>query len=93
MPTAGRRDYSSADITDKGERGHYWSSSPSGSDYSGRARNLGFNSSYVGATNVSYRSSALSARCFKNEYVEPDNTWTVEAGTLGSAGIFHNATL
>jgi hypothetical protein len=26
-------------------------------------------------------------------YVEPNNTWTVVAGSLGSAGIFYNATL
>ena len=38
-------------------------------------------------------SSLSQIRAFKNEYVEPDSTWTVETGTLWGAGVFHNATL
>jgi hypothetical protein len=35
----------------------------------------------------------VSVRLFLDEYIEPDNTRTVEYWTLWSAWIFHNATL
>jgi hypothetical protein len=93
MPLAGARNRNSADISYQGEGGYYWSSSPYGSSDPTRARRLRFNSSTVVADDYIYRAFAHSVRCFNNVYVEPNNTWTVVAGSLGSAGIFYNATL
>lgn len=45
------------------------------------------------STQTQQQGTWFNIRPFKNEYVEPDDTWTVETGTLWSAGIFHNATL
>lgn len=91
MPLAGYRGNTS-NISYQGEYGLYWSSSPRGSNLPYNARHLSLKSSNV-YTDSSYRTFAFPVRCFADEYVEPDSTWTVETGTLWSAGIFYNATL
>jgi hypothetical protein len=78
MPFAGGRLYSNASLYNQGDNGYYWSSSPYGSAYPKRARNLGLRSSRVGADDYNYRSFGVSVRLFLDEYIEPDNTRTVE---------------
>lgn len=78
----------SGSVTGQGNNASLWSSSLSGND----AYYLSINSSNSTVTH-SYRSFGFCVRCLRDEYVNPDNTWTVEAGTLWGAGIFHNSTL
>lgn len=79
MPFAGRRDYSDASIYNQGDNGFYWSSSPSGSANPKYARYFYLSSSHVDAGNDVPRSFGTSVRLFLDEYIEPDNTRTVEA--------------
>lgn len=87
MPFTGDR-RGSGSVVGLWDKATLWSSSLSGND----AYYLSINSSNFNVTH-SYRSFGFGVRCFKDEYVNPDNTWTVEAGTLWGAGIFHNSTL
>lgn len=75
MPFAGDRSYSTANPASQGHEGYYWASSP----YEGNpnaARYLHLNPSAVHADYGHYRTNGYSVRCFKNTYVEPDNSWT-----------------
>lgn len=91
MPFVGYRDLSNTSLYSQGSSGYYLSSSPHGSDPS-TALNL-FLSSYVNADSNVLRSVGASVRLFLDEYIEPDNTRTVEAWTLWDAWIFHNTDL
>lgn len=42
---------------------------------------------------VAFRADASPIRLFFDEYIEPDNTRTIETWTLWGAGVFYNATL
>lgn len=91
MPFAGYRKASDASIDNQGTYGFYWSSSPF--DYPARASLLLLRSSNVVADGQNDRCHGGTVRLFLDEYLEPDNTRTVEAWTIWSAWIFHNATL
>lgn len=70
---------------------YLWTSTPSEQNW----QSYYWMISRVGSISNSWnnRINAFGIRPFANEVVLPDNTWTVEYGTLGSSGIFHNATL
>lgn len=91
IPFAGRRQYS-ASLYQQGSIGHYWSSSPYDSD-DPDARYFYLSSSSVRSNDYALRSCWGSVRLFLDEYIEPDNTRTVEQWTLWGAWIFHNADL
>lgn len=74
MPFAGYRKDSDASVGYQGSYGFYWASSPSES--SSYARRL-YLYSTLSVASLSTRASGLSVRCFKNEYVTPDSSWTV----------------
>jgi hypothetical protein len=93
MPYAWRRTYTNSNVVDKDSYWFYWSSSPYGSAYPKNARYLSLESTQASSGWYDYRSYAMSVRLFLDEYIEPDNTRTVEAWTLWSAWIFHNADL
>lgn len=90
MPFAGYRYYIDGTVGSQGVYANYWSSSPRGGSYPERARYLGFYSGNVSLSDAYYRAYGASIRCFKNEYVTPDSTWTTVQWTLGSAWIFWN---
>lgn len=88
MPFAGRRNRPDASLNNQGSYGYYWSSSPdSANDY---ARSISLSSSSVSARSTSSRGVGFSIRCFKNEYIAPDSSWTVVQWTLWGAWIFWN---
>ena len=82
MPLAGYRDSSNSGVIFQTDYAYYWSSSPRGGSNLEYAWYLFFNSSYVDPSDILGRACGLSVRCFKNEYVAPDSTWTVIQGTL-----------
>jgi len=90
MPFAGYRDFSTADLSDQGSDGYYWSSSPYGSDYPDSAHRLDLDSSSVYADYISPRAYGFSVRCFKNSFEVPTSSWTVINWTLWSAWTFRN---
>jgi len=90
MPFAGYRSSSDASILERGSHGYYWSSSPSASSSSGRARFLYMYSSKVYADWDTKRSGVHSVRCFKDSYKTPTSSWTVINGTLWWAWIFRD---
>lgn len=78
MPFTGNRVGSTATLSAQGAIGHYWSSSPYGSARPNTARDLFISSSLVSATYDDRRSYGACVRLFLDEYIEPDNTRTVE---------------
>jgi hypothetical protein len=78
MPFAGYRHLSDASLDHQDSLGIYWSSSPYGSANPKNACYLYLYSSIVNADKNNNRSSGVSVRLFLDEYIEPDNTRTVE---------------
>jgi hypothetical protein len=74
MPFAGVRG-KNASLSGQGNYGYYWLSTSSDS---GRSRYLKLVNSYVYANNEIERAEGHSVRLFLDEYIEPDNTRTVE---------------
>jgi hypothetical protein len=83
--------YRSNNTTTSGQwsNGCYWCNNAATTGY-GRYFRL---ETATAGGNRYYRAWGMSMRAFSNTYVEPDNTWTVVAWTLWSAGIFYNTTL
>ena len=73
MPIAGYRNYRYADHEDAGQKGLYWSSTPSTED---AARSLGLIGSSVLSNDYNSRGNGLSVRCFKNEYIPLVDVYT-----------------
>lgn len=93
MPFVGYRSNRDASLQYQGTYGYYYTSviSSPDTDY---ARFAGIDSSnFKIVSGTFYCTAGCSVRLFYDEYLEPDNTRTVEAWTLWSAWIFHNATL
>lgn len=89
MPYAWGRDWNS--LYGQGSTGAYWSSSK-GTEYPSFSCMLLMSSNYFHLNDEDERSWWHSIRAFKNEYVAPDNTWTVVFGTLWNSWIFWNQT-
>ena len=89
MPYAWGRDWNS--LYGQGSTGAYWSSSK-GTEYTSFSCMLLMSNNYFYLNDEDERSWWHSIRAFKNEYVAPDNTWTVVFGTLWNSWIFWNQT-
>ena len=74
IPLAGTRNYSDAGLNNRWSLGHYWSSSPYGSDIPRNARGLYLAYSSVRADYYYSRANGGSVRCFKDSYVADPET-------------------
>ena len=84
LPFAGDRSYYDASLNDQGSYGYYWSSSPNSAS-SNIARDLYLGSSSVDASYLSNRAYGLSVRCFKDSYVAPSISYTLELHANGGS--------
>ena len=84
LPFAGSRNYLDASLGSQGSNGLYWSSSPNSAS-SNYARNLNLDSSNVGADYNSIRAYGGSVRCFKDSYVAPSISYTLELHANGGS--------
>ena len=82
LPFAGIRDYSDASLSDQGSNGGYWSSSPDWAS-SKYARSLVLDSSSAYANYNDYRAYGYSVRCFKDSYVAPTISYSLELHANG----------
>lgn len=82
MPFAGYRNYYDASLSNQGTYGDYWSSSPYGDGNPDYARRIGLGMG-VDASNGYYRTNGYSVRCFKNSYVAPTISYSLELHANG----------
>ena len=73
LPFAGRRLYSSANVSSQGTGGSYWSPSCINAT---DAYYISIKSTTLTPKSNTYRTSGLSIRCFKNSPVTPTSSWT-----------------
>ena len=72
LPFAGNRNYSSANVSNQGTDGYYWSSSQYDAN---NAYYLYFYSTVLNPQNHRYRTYGFSIRCFKNTPTIPASSW------------------
>ena len=84
LPFAGGRNYYGASLNGQGSYGYYWSSSPSSAS-SDSARRLYLGSSNVNANFNLDRAYGYSVRCFKDSYVAPSISYTLELHANGGS--------
>ena len=75
IPMVWYRNNTNATVTSQGTAWNYWSSSPDAS-YPNYARYMTFSSSTFKPQEYGFRCFWYSIRPFKNEAVQPDDTWT-----------------
>lgn len=90
MPFAGYRNNSSADVSSQGSRGLYWSSTRYNSSY---AYYFYSNSTTLNPQNTGGLANGFSIRCFKDDHIVPDSSWTALYQGTWSAWVFRSSSL